>query len=173
MKGTVTIRSQCGQGTEIEVVLHLRHAEAIQEPEEKVPLVMPDMAGQQALLVEDNELNAEIALEVLKKTGMKIDWVTDGLACMQRLEETEAGDYQFILMDIQMPGLNGYDTTTKIRQMADPVKAGIPIVAMTANAFDEDRQRAYDAGMNGFITKPIEVDKMMQTIAAVYTQQRH
>ena len=90
--------------------------------------------------------------------------MTDGRACIEHLEACDAAYYQFILMDIQMPVLNGYDAARQIRQMPNEQKAHIPILAMTANAFDDDRRKALEAGMDGFITKPIEVDKMMQTI---------
>lgn len=119
------------------------------------------------LLVEDNELNAEIAMEVLKNKEVLVTWVPDGCACVKEIQDKAAGTYQFILMDVQMPRMNGYEATRKIRQMADAQKAQIPIVAMTANAFEEDRKHALDAGMDGFITKPFRVDEMMKVIGKV------
>ena len=117
------------------------------------------------LLVEDNELNAEIAMDVLKNAGVLTTWVPDGCACVEEIQNQAADTYQFILMDVQMPRMNGYEATRKIRQLADGKKAQIPIIAMTANAFEEDRKHALDAGMDGFITKPFRVDEMMKVIA--------
>ena len=116
--------------------------------------------GKRILLAEDNELNAEIAMELLKEEGFLIDWVKDGQECFDKLEESDDGYYDLILMDIQMPILNGYDTTAKIRQMENPKKATTPIVAMTANSFDEDIEMTQKAGMNGFIAKPLDAEKM-------------
>ena len=168
MNGNVTIQSKRGNGTEISIYLPLR----IAEPEEISADISPeisdiDLNGMNALLVEDNELNAEIAIEILKNTGLHIDWVKDGIECLEQLDAADPGHYQFILMDIQMPGLNGYDTTRRIRHMPDSAKADIPIIAMTANAFSDDRKKAMDAGMNGFIAKPIDTDQMLQTIVNI------
>jgi len=116
---------------------------------------------------ESNELNAEIAMEVLKNKGILVNWVPDGCACVEEIQDKEAGTYQFILMDVQMPRMNGYEATQKIRQLADVKKAQIPIIAMTANAFEEDRKHALDAGMDGFIMKPFRVDEMMKVIGEV------
>ena len=126
-----------------------------------------DLTGMHVLLVEDNELNAEIAMEVLKNAGVLTTWVSDGCACVEEIQNQAADTYQFILMDVQMPRMNGYEATRKIRQLADGKKAQIPIIAMTANAFEEDRKHALDAGMDGFITKPFRVDEMMKVIAEV------
>ena len=164
MNGQVTIQSSRGQGTDICIALPLKLAQSGAVAESEIPDVDIDLTGERVLLVEDNELNAEIALEILKNAGLQADWVTDGRACIEHLEACDAAYYQFILMDIQMPKLNGYDAARQIRQMPDAQKAHIPIIAMTANAFDDDKRKALEAGMDGFITKPIEVDKMMQTI---------
>ena len=99
-------------------------------------------------------------MELWKEEGFLIDWVKDGLECFDKLEEADEGYYDLILMDIQMPILNGYDTTAKIRQMESPKKASTPIVAMTANAFEEDIAMAQKVGMNGFIAKPLDAEKM-------------
>ena len=115
-------------------------------------------------LTEDNELNAEIAKEILTSAGMMVDWVEDGSACLNRLRQVEVGYYQVILMDIQMPKMNGYEATKRIRELPVSGMAHIPIIAMTANAFSDDQKRALDVGMNGFITKPIDVDRMLRTI---------
>ena len=99
-------------------------------------------------------------MELLKEEGFLIDWVKDGQECFDKLEESDEGYYDLILMDIQMPILNGYDTTAKIRQIENPKKASTPIVAMTANSFDEDIEMTKKAGMNGFIAKPLDAEKM-------------
>lgn len=168
MNGNVTIQSKRGDGTEISIYLPLR----IARPEELAAdntqdITDIDLSGMKALLVEDNELNAEIAIEILKNTGLHIDWVKDGIECLDQLETADSGYYQFILMDIQMPRLNGYDTTRRIRRLRDSVKADIPIIAMTANAFSDDQKKALDTGMNGFIAKPIDVNQMLHTIAEI------
>lgn len=168
MNGTVTIQSKRGEDTEISICLPLRIARQEDLAPDNVPEVSDiTLSGTRVLLVEDNELNAEIAIEILKPTGLLIDWVKDGLDCLEKLELTAPGYYQFILMDIQMPRLNGYDTTRKIRSFADPEKAGIPIIAMTANAFSDDQKKALDAGMNGFIAKPVDTDQMFRTIRKI------
>lgn len=169
MNGQVTLNSKPGQGTEIQLCLPLKIASEKEAAETEHDADTPQisLSGMHVLLVEDNELNAEIALEILKNAGLSADWAEDGIACIEKLEKADAGYYQLILMDIQMPRLNGYETTKKIRRLGNPQKADIPIIAMTANAFDDDRRSALEAGMNGFVSKPIEVEKMMKTIAEV------
>ena len=120
--------------------------------------------GKKLLLVEDNELNMEIAQTILEAAGFTIDTADDGSVAVEKMKEAPAGTYDLILMDVQMPIMNGYEATKAIRAMDDPAKAAIPIVAMTANAFEEDRKEALDSGMNGFAAKPIEIDKLMQTL---------
>ena len=170
MDGQVDIQSKVGQGTRITVCLRLKLAgqsdivEKQTEPEidEKAKL-----AGVRVLLTEDNELNAEIAKEILTSAGMIVDWVEDGYACLSRLRQVNVGYYKVVLMDIQMPKMNGYEATKRIRELPIVGKAHIPIVAMTANAFSDDRKHAIDVGMNGFITKPIDVERMLKTIQSV------
>ncbi|MDE7161378.1 MAG: response regulator [Anaeroplasmataceae bacterium] len=120
--------------------------------------------GKKLLLVEDNELNQEIAQTILEAAGFSIDTVDDGSVAVEQMKKMPAGTYDLILMDVQMPIMNGYEATRIIRALDDPVKSSIPIVAMTANAFDEDRKEAMDAGMNGYAAKPIEIDKLMKTL---------
>ena len=120
--------------------------------------------GKRLLLVEDNELNQEIAQTILENVGFTIDTVDDGSIAVEQMKKMPAGTYDLILMDVQMPIMNGYEATRIIRALDDPVKAAIPIVAMTANAFDEDRKEAMDAGMNGYAAKPIEIEKLMKTL---------
>ena len=168
MHGDVIIQSNSGQGTKIQISLPLRIATENQlHQSDKAKEYKIGLDGMHVLLVEDNELNAEIAMEVLKNKGVLVNWVPDGCACVEEIQDKEAGTYQFILMDIQMPRMNGYEATQKIRQLADVKKAQIPIIAMTANAFEEDRKHALDAGMDGFIMKPFRVDEMIKVIGEV------
>ena len=122
------------------------------------------LTGKKILVAEDNELNAEIAIELLKEEGILTDWAKDGQECCDMLGQAEDGYYALILMDIQMPRLNGYEATAKIRQMENRKKAAIPIIAMTANAFAEDIQMAKNAGMNGHIAKPLDGEKMITVL---------
>ena len=163
MNGKIHVESELGKGTKftVEIPLELASEEDVCKKE------LPEQAfrtdkniGKRILLAEDNELNAEIAMELLKEEGFLIDWVKDGQECFDKLEESDDGYYDLILMDIQMPILNGYDTTAKIRQMENSKKATTPIVAMTANSFDEDIEMTKKAGMNGFIAKPLDSEKM-------------
>ena len=122
-------------------------------------------------MAEDNDLNAEIAESILERAGIKIERVEDGIQCVNRIMETPAGTYDMILMDIQMPKMNGYKATQAIRHLPDQDKAYIPIIAMTANAFEEDKRDAFAAGMNGHIAKPIQVDNMLSILAEIIRQQ--
>lgn len=118
--------------------------------------------------MEDNELNAEIAMAILEQSGLVLDRVEDGLACVNRLSEVDADLYDLILMDIQMPNMNGYEATRRIRQFENLKKASIPILAMTANAFEEDKKMAMEAGMNGHISKPIDVNVLENQIINIF-----
>ena len=129
-----------------------------------MPTAKDTIKGAQLLLVEDNELNREIAVEILTEAGFRVDTAEDGTVAVDMMEKSDAGKYELILMDIQMPIMDGYAATRAIRALDDPKKANIPIVAMTANAFAEDRQRAKDAGMNEHVTKPIDVEKLMSVL---------
>ncbi len=172
MNGRVTIRSKRGHGTNICIILQLPLAQPEMVKAEEQPEFHMELTGVRALLAEDNALNAEIAIEILKNAGLQVDWAADGRLCVEQLKKRDAGYYQFVLMDIQMPVLNGYEAAEKIRKMKDPRKADIPILAMTANTFEDDRQRALESGMDGFITKPIEVNKMLQAIQNVCNQRK-
>ena len=125
------------------------------------------LVGRKVLLVEDNELNQEIALTVLEEAGLAVDTADDGTEAVEAMQRARAGTYDVILMDIQMPVMDGYTAARTIRAMDDPAKANIPILAMTANAFEEDRQKAFDAGMNGHVPKPIDIPKLMETLREI------
>ena len=124
-----------------------------------------DLKGKKLLLVEDNDLNREIALEILKEAGFVVDTAEDGAVAVQKIKQAAPGQYDLILMDIQMPNLDGYEATRQIRALPDAEKASIPIFAMTANAFEEDRQNALAAGMNGHIAKPLDVPHLLRVLA--------
>ena len=125
----------------------------------------PDFSGNNVLLVEDNRLNQEIAAEILRQVGIKVDIAGDGEIAVEKVKEAVAGQYDMILMDILMPRMNGYEATRQIRALDDPEKSGLPIVAMTANAFEEDKKEAENAGMNGHIAKPVDIDKLFEMLA--------
>ena len=127
--------------------------------------------GKRILLAEDNKLNAEIAIAVLEKAGFTVEHAADGIICVDMMEKAGAGYYDLILMDIQMPNMDGYKATQTIRKLSDPKKAGITIVAMTANAFEEDKANAFRAGMNRHIAKPIKLDELMSALTELLKDQ--
>ncbi len=128
--------------------------------------VMPDFKGKKILLVEDNELNREIAMEILKEEGFVVESAENGAEAVRKMEQAVPGQYDIILMDIQMPVMDGYEATRRIREMPEAEKANIPIFAMTANAFEEDRQNALKAGMNGHIAKPLDIPHLLNVLAS-------
>ena len=166
MSGTVEVESKIGVGSTFTVTIPSRIAPQ-EETHAKRDTTSSDkksLLGVKILLTEDNDLNAEIAAELLQEEGCTVDRAKDGVECVDMLEKAANGTYQLILMDIQMPVMNGYDAAKKIRRMEDPQKADIPIIAMTANAFSEDRQAALDAGMNDHVAKPINMNVLVPTI---------
>ena len=168
MDGTVAVESQLGKGTKF--IVTVPHKIADTEYYQKKMLSKEqtiDFSGKRILLAEDNELNAEIAIAILEEMGFAVDHAEDGIICVDKLEKAPSGTYDLILMDIQMPNMDGYKTTRVIRHLPDRQKAQIPIVAMTANAFAEDKKKALDMGMNGHISKPIDIEQIKETLAPI------
>ena len=169
MHGTIDVQSKIGCGTTMTVTLPLplaseEQVRAYQQPvEEQLPA---DLKGRRILLAEDNDLNAEIAMTLLQENGLEVERAADGLLCVAALQNHPADYYDAILMDIQMPHMNGYQATQTIRSLRDS-RRNIPIIAMTANAFDEDRQKALEVGMNEHLAKPIDLDALFETLERV------
>lgn len=171
MDGEICVKSKLGEGTCFTLTFEHRIADenSIEWNQELDVLDEKSiLEGKRVLLVEDNELNAEIAMAILEQSGLVLDRVADGLACVNRLSEVDADLYDLILMDIQMPNMNGYEATRRIRQFENVKKASIPILAMTANAFEEDKKMAIKAGMNGHISKPIDVSVLEKQIINIF-----
>jgi CheY-like chemotaxis protein len=169
MEGTIEVHSKKGEGSTFIVTIPHKIAEKsdlVECAETQIDMEM--FRGKKILLAEDNELNAEIAMELLGEAGFEVDWAQDGQICVDRLQNADKGRYDVILMDIQMPNLNGYEATKKIRELPDPAKAQIPIIAMTANAFEEDKRNALRAGMNGHLAKPVDVHELFKTLTGIF-----
>ena len=168
MGGTIEAESKLGEGSKFTVTLEYRIADKSyyeQDTEKSSDMDETDrINGKHVLLAEDNDLNAEIAEFILEDMGLMVDRVEDGVQCVARIEQKPAGTYDLILMDIQMPNMDGYKATQAIRRLADKEKSGIPIIAMTANAFEEDRKKALEKGMNGHIAKPVDIEKMRKIL---------
>lgn len=166
MDGSISIKSELGKGTEFILLLHHR----IPGGEEQINIDSTQnkslmFKGKRVLIAEDNDLNAEIATMILENYGFTVDVAEDGVICLEKLSEVTGNYYDLILMDIQMPNMDGYTATQKIRQLPDDEKANIPIIAVTANAFEEDKLHAFETGMNEHVAKPIIIDEFIQKIS--------
>ena len=166
MDGSIDIQSKLGEGSTFTVHIPCRLA----RQEDAVPKRAAErvdktgLAGRRILLAEDNDLNAEITAELMGEEGLLVDRAENGAHCLEMLEKAPAGMYDAILMDVQMPVLDGYEATRKIRRLTDPWRANIPIIAITANAFAEDRQRALEVGMDDHVAKPIDMAKLIPVL---------
>ena len=172
--GTISVESEPGKGSTFTVTLKHRIADEsyyVKKHVESSGTGSEILKGRKILLAEDNDLNAEIAEAILERAGLKVERAEDGIQCVDRIEKMPAGIYDIILMDIQMPKMDGYKATQAIRHLPDKAKACIPIIAMTANAFEEDKREAIAAGMDGHIAKPIQVDKLLSLLAEIIKQQ--
>lgn len=168
MGGSVEVESEVGKGTKFTVIMPHRIAFETDICDSKADNeTLTDFSGKRILIAEDNDLNAEIAMELLSEMGLEVERVQDGDICVNRVEQVKDGYYDLIFMDIQMPNMNGYQATEAIRKMDNLAKASIPIVAMTANAFEEDKRNAYAAGMNAHLAKPIDISKLMETLTEI------
>ena len=174
--GTITVESELGKGSVFTVTLKHKIADKsyyakkyVENPETGSEI----LKGRNVLLAEDNDLNAEIAEIILERAGFKTERVENGIQCINRIMEMPVGTYDMVLMDIQMPKMDGYKATQEIRHLPDKAKTCIPIIAMTANAFEEDKKAAFAAGMNGHIAKPIQVDKLLSTLSEIIRQQEN
>ena len=158
MGGKIEVESQQNMGTTVTVSITFSRLVGLE--------IMPDafLTGIRVLLVEDNEINGEIASEMLRELKVNVDLVTNGKECIDALLEKDAGYYDLVLMDIQMPVMDGYEATRIIRRFSDKDKRLIPVIAMTANAFEEDKQKAFQSGMNGHLAKPVEMRHLIQAL---------
>ena len=168
--GTIDVKSELGKGSTFIVTLKYKIADKryyLSAKDENVTVDNTSLKGKHILLAEDNDLNAEIAITILERAGLKVDRVENGVECVNRIVGKPAGTYDLILMDIQMPKMDGYKATKEIRSLQDNAKASIPIVAMTANAFEEDKKKAFDAGMDGHIAKPINIEDLFVVLTDI------
>ena len=166
MDGTIEVKSKQGEGSTFTVTIPCRKASEEDFLVKKNNALHDKncLSGVRVLLVEDNEINREIATELLTGEGCIVETASDGVSCIDMIEKADADYYKMVLMDIQMPIMNGYDATLTIREMKDPKKAGIPIIAMTANAFAEDANKALSVGMNDHVAKPIDMSILVPTM---------
>ena len=163
MGGKIEVESQQNMGTTVTVSITFSRLVGLEEKREEI---IPDafLKDIRVLLVEDNEINGEIASEMLRELKVNVDLVTNGKECIDALLEKDAGYYDLVLMDIQMPVMDGYEATRIIRRFSDKDKRLIPVIAMTANAFEEDKQKAFQSGMNGHLAKPVEMRHLIQAL---------
>ncbi|MBQ9504796.1 MAG: response regulator [Lachnospiraceae bacterium] len=179
MGGGISVKSELGKGSEFTVVLELRLAEALQDDEEWLTEnaygdegSRMDFRGERILLVDDNNINRQIARGILKAYGFVIDDAENGQEAVEKIEGSESGYYDLVLMDVRMPVMNGYEATRKIRAMEDETKAKLPVIAMTANSFEEDIKAAKDVGMDAHIAKPIEIPVMMEVLSDILNNRK-
>ena len=165
MGGTITVSSEEGKGSKFTVTLQFKKSKKRVVSEKITDSI--DFTGKKILLVEDNALNCEIAAEILKDVGFVVDTADDGDVAVEKLRSAAEGQYDLVLMDVQMPRLDGYTATKEIRTLGNPYAANIPIVAMTANAFEEDKRKSFEAGMNAHLSKPIEIPKLMEVLMSI------
>lgn len=169
MGGTIEVESEEGKGTRFIMKFSFpvsSENQVREEEKQNIPDITEKLKEKQILLAEDNDLNAEIAETVLVEAGIEVKRVEDGLQCIEELKKMPEKYYDVILMDVQMPNMDGYTATEKIRHLDDS-RAEIPIIAMTANAYDEDRRKTQEAGMDGFLAKPLDVDEMMRLLGKI------
>ncbi|MDO4178111.1 MAG: response regulator [Phascolarctobacterium sp.] len=167
MGGSINIESELNKGTKVTVTCPFQVTELPDKDDITESVETISFAGKRILLAEDNELNAEIAVAILEEAGFKIEVADNGIECIDMLRKHDVNYYDVILMDIQMPEMDGLTATTKIRRLKDDARRDIPIIAMTANAFEEDKQKALAAGMNGFVIKPIDIPALMQALKEI------
>lgn len=173
--GTIDVKSELGKGSTFIVTLKYKIADKryyLSAKDENVTVDNTSLKGKHILLAEDNDLNAEIAITILERAGLKVDRVENGVECVNRIVGKPAGTYDLILMDIQMPKMDGYKATKEIRSLQDKAKASIPIVAMTAIAFEEDKKKAFDAGMAGHIAKPINIEDLFVVLTDIINKHK-
>ncbi len=168
MGGTITCNSKQGEGTEFVLHFELNEACAPREAEDAREHSIAQLPGKHLLLAEDNELNREVSTAILEQFGCTVTVAVDGLVALHVVEDSPAGTFDAVLMDMQMPVMNGIEATRRIRSLGDPVRASIPIVTLTANAFEQDRQAALEAGMDGHVAKPIDIAVLANALAAIW-----
>ena len=167
MNGKIHIESNPGQGTEVTVILTFQKEKELKSEKDINGELPVEMRNMRILLAEDNELNREIATEILKDAGFEVEFAEDGIACVNAIRNTEPGFYDLVLMDMQMSNIDGLQATREIRHLQDPKRASVKIIAVTANVFESDRKQAIEAGMDGFTGKPIEISKLLAEINKV------
>lgn len=177
MGGDIQVASEVGKGTEFHVILDLQKAEeqedSVMAQEEAGPEETVDLTGKRVLLAEDNDLNWEIAQDLLSDMGLMLDWAEDGQVCLDKFRSSPEGYYDAILMDIRMPNMNGYDSTREIRALDRPDAASVPIIAMSADAFEDDIRKCMDCGMNAHIAKPIDMDEVTRILCKYLLRKDH